>query len=218
MEEVILPGAPFSKGSIYQVGGAEVWRIAGSGYLSGTPKKASEDWPSEWFYIDDVPLPDPIQVSLPEFNSAPLKKCLSWRPRSSQRESDRDVLYLMGQIKLLAHSGLTMIRVMAICIMRGVQPLQYRGHPMWDFNGENDATRHGRKGPGSAADLVKILSGLYKGEKEDFLQTSPFNGFSMNNPRSWVSRRLFVRPTLPKLSTLLYGFYAGSAPDCGEHT
>ena len=40
---------------------------------------------------------------------------------------------------------------------------------MWDFNGENDATRHGRKGPGSAADLVKILSGLYKGEKEDFL-------------------------------------------------
>ena len=35
------------KGSLYQVGGAEVWRIAGTGYLSGTPKKASEDWPSE---------------------------------------------------------------------------------------------------------------------------------------------------------------------------
>ena len=48
------------KGSIYQVGGAEVWRIAGTGYLSGTPKKASEDWPSEWFYIEDVPLPDPV--------------------------------------------------------------------------------------------------------------------------------------------------------------
>ena len=31
------------KGSIYQVGGAEVWRIAGTGYLSRTPKKASED-------------------------------------------------------------------------------------------------------------------------------------------------------------------------------
>ena len=35
------------KGSIYQVGGAEVWRIAGTGYLSGIPKKMSEDWPSE---------------------------------------------------------------------------------------------------------------------------------------------------------------------------
>ena len=62
----------------------------------------------------------------------------------------------MGRIRLLAHSGLTM--------MRGVQPLQYRGHPMWDFNGEDDATRHGRRGPGSIADLAKILSGLYKGE------------------------------------------------------
>ena len=31
---------------------------------------------------------------------------------------------------------------------------------MWDFNGENDATRHGRTGPGSSADLVKTLFGL----------------------------------------------------------
>ena len=29
------------EGSIYQVGGAELWRIAGTGYLSGTPKRAS---------------------------------------------------------------------------------------------------------------------------------------------------------------------------------
>ena len=46
------------EGSIFEVGGAEVWRIAGTGYLSGTPKKASEEWPSEWFYIEDVALPD----------------------------------------------------------------------------------------------------------------------------------------------------------------
>ena len=180
------------EGSIYQVGGAEIWRIAGTGYLSGTPKKASEDWPSEWFYMEDAPLPDPVRIGLPEFSNAPLKKRLSWRPRSPQREDDRSVQYLMGRIRLLAHSGLTMIGVMATCIMRGVQPLQYRGHPMWDFNGENDATRHGRKGPGSAADLVKILSGLYKGEKEDFLRTNPLNGFSMNNPRSWVSGRMHI--------------------------
>ena len=42
------------EGSIYQVGGAEIWRIAETGYLSGTPKKTSEDWPSEWFYIEDI--------------------------------------------------------------------------------------------------------------------------------------------------------------------
>ena len=116
MEEVILPRAHSQEGSIYQVGGAELWRIAGTRYLSGTPKKASEDWPPEWFYIEDVPLPDPIRIGLPEFNNAPLKKCLSWRPRSPQKENDRDVLYLMSRIRLLAHFGLTMIKVMAICI------------------------------------------------------------------------------------------------------
>ena len=161
--------------------------------LPGTPKKASEDWPLEWFYMEDAPLPDPVRIGLPEFSNAPLKKHLSWRPRSPQRENDRSVQYLMGRIKLLAHSGLTMIGVMAMCIVRGVQPLQYRGHPMWDFNREDDTTRHGRKGLGSGDDLVKILSGFYKGEKEDFLRASPLNGFFMNNPRSWVSGRLSIR-------------------------
>ena len=33
-------------GSIFQVGGPEIWCIAGTGYLSGTPKKAPEEWPS----------------------------------------------------------------------------------------------------------------------------------------------------------------------------
>ena len=70
------------EGSIYQVGGAELWRIPGTGYLSGTTKRASEDWPSEWFYINDVPLPDLVRIGLPEFNNALLKKCLSWRPRN----------------------------------------------------------------------------------------------------------------------------------------
>ena len=50
--------------SLCQVGGAEVWRIAETGYLSGTPKKASEDWPSEWFYVDDVPRIQSGQVFL----------------------------------------------------------------------------------------------------------------------------------------------------------
>ena len=79
------------EGSIYQVGGAEVWRIAGTGYLSGTPKKTSEDWPSEWFYIEDVPLPDPIRLGLHEFDNAPLKKSQSWRPRSGEGEQGQEL-------------------------------------------------------------------------------------------------------------------------------
>ena len=201
---------------MYQVGGAEVWRIAGTGYVSGTPKKASEDWPSEWFYIEDIPLPDPVRVGLPEFNSAPLKKRLSWRPRSHQRESDRDIIYLMGRIRLLAHSGLTMIGVMAECIMRGVQPLQYRGHPMWDFNGEDNATRYGHKGLDSAVALLKILSTLYKGEEEEFLRVNPQGGFSMHNPPSRVSGRIYlpIHFVFPVLNIQSDDFNAGTVPGC----
>ena len=61
---------------------------------------------------------------------------------------------------------------------------------MWDFNGEDDATRYGRKGPASAAALVKILSSLYKGEEEEFLRVNPQGGFTMYNPPSWVSGQL----------------------------
>ena len=90
----------------------------------------------------------------------------------------------MGRIKILGKSGLTIVEVMAICIMRGVQPLQYRGKPMWHYNGEDDATRCGRKGPNSDTALARILSDLYKGEEEEFLHIKPRDGFSMYNPPS----------------------------------
>ena len=62
------------EGLIFGVGGAEIWRIAETRYLAGTPKKASEEWPSEWFYIEDVALPDLVRRGLPEFTSVPLNK------------------------------------------------------------------------------------------------------------------------------------------------
>ena len=89
-------------GSIFEVGGAEVWRIAGTRYMSGTPKKASKEWPSEWFYINDVALPDPVRMGLLEFSSAPLKKHHSWRPRSLELEDSAEISLLLGKIKMLA--------------------------------------------------------------------------------------------------------------------
>ena len=65
---------------------------------------------------------------------------------------------------------------------------------MWDFNGEDDATRCGRKGLDSAATLTGILSALYKREEEEFLRANPEGGFSMYNPPSWVSEH-FHLPT-----------------------
>ena len=63
---------------------------------------------------------------------------------------------------------------------------------MWDFNGEDDATRYGRKGPGLVADLIKILSTLYKGEEEEFLRVNPQAGFTMYDPPSWVSGHFYL--------------------------
>ena len=65
---------------------------------------------------------------------------------------------------------------------------------MWDFNGEDDATRCGRKGTDSAATLTKILSALYKAEEEEFLRVNRRGGFSMYSPPSWVSEH-FHLPT-----------------------
>ena len=109
-----------------------------------------------------------------------------------------------------------MIGVMAACIMRGVQLLQYRGRPMWDFNGEDDATRYGRKGPDSAAALTKTLSALYKGEEEEFLRVNPQGGFSMYNPPSWVSGHFYlpIRFVFPLLNIQSDDFNAGTALGC----
>ena len=93
----------------------------------------------------------------------------------------------MSKIKMLAQSGLTIIRVMATSIVRGVQPLQYRGLPMWHYNGEDDASRYGRKGPDTPAALAKILAELFKGEEEEFLRIKRRDGYSMYDPPSWVS-------------------------------
>ena len=151
--------------------------------------------------MEDVPLLGPIRMGLPDIANAPLKKCHSWCPRSPQEEDNRDVLFLMDWIKTLAGSGLTITEVMSICIMRGVQPLQYRGKPMWHFNGEDDATRCGRKGPDSAAALAKILSDLFKGEEEEFIHIKPRDGLSMYNPK--LGELLSFIPVFPTLFTWL---------------
>ena len=58
---------------------------------------------------------------------------------------------------------------------------------MWHYNGEDDASPCGRKGPHTPAALAKILDELYKEETEEFTRIKRRDGFSMYNPPSWVS-------------------------------
>ena len=154
--------------------------------------KASEEWPSEWFYIEDVALPDPVQKGLLEFASVPLRKRHSWHPQSLEEEDSAEVRQLLGKIRMLAQSGFTIVEVMATSIVRGVQPLQYRGLQMWHYNGEDDASRYGRKGPDTPAALAKILAELFKGKEEEFLRINRSDGYSMYNSPSWVSPNPFA--------------------------
>ena len=64
---------------------------------------------------------------------------------------------------------------------------------MWHYNGEDDASRYGRKGLGTPAALAKILAELFKGEEEEFLRIKRRDGYSMYDPPSWVS----LNPSVP---------------------
>ena len=174
-------------GTIREVGGAEVWHIAGTGYHMGTPKKVFEEWTSEWFYIEDVPLFDLARRGLPEYSNSLLKKRFNWRPKSPSQEESAEVKCLATQVRLLVHSKLTIIDVMAAVIARCVQPLQQRIHPLWRYNGTSHTTRSQRQGPANQAAMAAILANLFKGEKEDFARLSAKDGYSSHNPIEWVS-------------------------------
>ena len=68
---------------------------------------------------------------------------------------------------------------------------------MRHYNGEEDASRCGRKGPANFAALVAMLADLFKGEKEEFTRLKCRDGFSMYNPPSWVSLRSAILLNTP---------------------
>jgi len=142
--------------------------------------------------MDDVPLLDPVRSGLPEFSSAPLRKRLNWRPRSPKEEDSAEIKRLVSKVRLLAHTELSIVEVMAIAIKRCVQPLQSRVTPLWCYNGEDDASRYRQKGPDTPAELASILADLYKGEKEDFLRLNCREAYSMYTPIEWVRSRSSV--------------------------
>ena len=71
---------------------------------------------------------------------------------------------------------------------------------MWHYNGEDDASCCGQKGPDTPAALAKILAELFKGEEEEFLRIKRRDGYSMYDPPSWVS----FDPSIPLIPLLDY--------------
>ena len=61
---------------------------------------------------------------------------------------------------------------------------------MWHYNGGDDTSCCGRKGPANFTVLAATLVDLFKGEKEDFARLTCRDGFSMYTPIDWVSLQL----------------------------
>lgn len=166
-------------GKLHEVGKVEVCRIARTSYLQGTPKEDTETWAIEWFYMVDASLYDPVHSGLSGFSSAPPKKRFNWRPRSSSQKDDTEVARLAAQVRCLAHNRLTIIDVTATAISQGVQPPQPRIHPLWRYNGTNDAARSSNHGCHYSRHI--------QGEKEDFSKRKFIDGFSYYRPVKAVS-------------------------------
>ena len=77
-----------------------------------------------------------------KFSSAPLKKLYSWRPKSPAQDDSAKVRRLVNKVKVLTHSGHSIVEVMAIAIQRCILPLQSRVTPLWNYNREDEASRY----------------------------------------------------------------------------
>ena len=107
-------------------------------------------------------------------------------------EDSAEIKRLVSKVRLLAHTKLSIVEVMAIAIKRCVQPLQSRVTPLWCYNGEDDASRYKRKGPNTPAELASILAYPYNGEKENFLWLNCWEAYSMYTPIEWVRSHSYV--------------------------
>lgn len=142
-------------------------------------------WTSEWFYIDDVALSDPVRQGIPEYSSAVPVKHYNWCPKGSRFQDSSEVAALAKQIKALVKSGLTMVEVVAGIIARRVQPLQQRVHPLWEFNGENDSTRIITDPFANQRALASVLADLFKGKEREFTAMWPREDFASFSQCQW---------------------------------
>ena len=56
-------------------------------------------------------------------------------------EEKARVKMLMDQVFQLIRGGVTGMDLLDVFLRRRIQPLQYRGHPMWLYSGTEDTTR-----------------------------------------------------------------------------
>lgn len=100
---------------------------------------------------------------------------------------------LAGQVTRLCQKGITLVNVMVVALSRGIQPLQDRARPMWEYNGVDDSTRTIRGKFYEGWSLKEMLASMFKGKASDFSEESRDIGFAAYKPiRAVCVRNLIV--------------------------
>ena len=93
-------------------------------------------------------------------------RCLRTRAREGTHEMNR----LAHQVSLLRSHGLLLPSIMVVALLRGVQPLQQRYHPLWKYNYSNDSTRSIKGEFHERHMLAQMLVAMFKRDESNLLK------------------------------------------------
>ena len=108
-----------------------------SAFPAMTLPESVRGWQSTWFYCQDRSTPGQ-STGLPPFSMSRVNKPSSLKVVPEEKAQ---VKMLMERVVQLIRDGVTGMDLLEVFLRRRIQPLQYRGHPMWLYSGTEDTSR-----------------------------------------------------------------------------
>ena len=122
---------------IQMCGGLGIQMRNKSTFPAMTLPESVRGWQSTWFYCQDESTPGQ-STGLPPFSMDRVDKPSSLKVLPEEKAQ---VKMLMERVVQLVRDGVTGMDLLEVFLRRRIQPLQYRGHPMWLYCGTEDTTR-----------------------------------------------------------------------------
>ena len=122
---------------IQMCGGLGVQMRSKSAFPAMTLPESVRGWQSTWFYCQDRSMPGQ-STGLPPFSMSRVSKPSSLKVVPEEKAQ---VKMLMERVVQLIRDGVTGMDLLEVFLRRRIQPLQYRGHPMWLYSGTEDTSR-----------------------------------------------------------------------------
>ena len=161
-------------------------------YFNLEKQDSVQGWRKKWFYIKDQAVTGQQYGLAPFDPAARAKKSRAWRHElTAAEEADVAPLY-RRVVELRRTAGLEVsgLQLIALFVKRCIQPIQFRPHPMWRFEGAQDPTRVLHE-EFSSIELESRVHRITKlGQKDKCLLECPVRPFAADNPLPEVTRHL----------------------------